>query len=463
MSGRRVRLGSGGCGLEVDAREPPLRTFRDSSPHVESANDTDRRNAREWPCALPGRLRASGPSPQPPAPSRSRAPLRSCVSAALLLAAAGSASAANWEVAPLISGGYRYSDNYRLSLPEDEIDVSGAEADAQVTFRTVDPRTLFSVTPRVRATAFPSESDEDSTDYFLSSVISDTTPRRSIGAAFDFAREDVVRSELPEAGDDGGDLGDPDGGDSGRSLLRNERDLIVFVPFFNYDLSQRQRLELQARYLDADFDRDGAGELQDFSEVGASVGWRMRYSERSSFLVRGAVAQYDTTFETDAVGADVEWGREFSPTSRMYVRLGARQTRPENGDDDTNLIAGIGGRWNSQRNVLFLDLTRSIEPISAGTVVERHQLRVRVDHDISQRVALTIAARGSHDEEIEGGGSYPTRKFASGEVGLEWRLQRYLALRTTYNRRWQDYADEPDSRNANGFLISLVYEPKRPE
>jgi hypothetical protein len=388
--------------------------------------------------------------------------LRACV-AAVLLCASTAAVSANWEVAPVISGGYRYSDNYRLSLPENEIEVSGAEADALVTVRTVDPRTLFEVTPRVRATVFPGESEEDSTDYFLSSAISDTTPRRTVGAAFDFAREDVVRSELPEAGEGGGDLGNPDGGDSGRSLQRNRRDLILLNPFFSYEVNQRNRLELQARYLDADFQREGTGELQDFSEIGASVGWRLRYSERSSFLFRGVAAQYDTTFETDSLGGEVEWGREFSPTSRMYVRLGARQTQPERGGSDTNLVAGVGGRWNSQRNVLFLDLTRSIEPISAGTVVERHQLRVRVDHDISQRVAFTIAARGSHDEEIEGGGDYPTRKFASGEVGLEWRLQRYLALRTTYNRRWQDYADEPDSRNANGFLISLVYEPKRPD
>ncbi len=29
----------------------------------------------------------------------------------------------------------------------------------------------------------------------------------------------------------------------------------------------------------------------------------------------------------------------------------------------------------AQRNTLFLDLTRSVGPVSAGTVVERYQLR----------------------------------------------------------------------------------------
>ncbi|MFL6576403.1 MAG: hypothetical protein ACJ8MR_07290, partial [Povalibacter sp.] len=116
---------------------------------------------------------------------------------------------------------------------------------------------------------------------------------------------------------------------------------------------------------------------------------------------------------------------------------------------------------SSQRNQLFLDLTLTVEPISAGTVVERYQLRLRLDHDISPRVALVFGLRGAHDQDVDDASTYPTRKFASGEVGVEWRVQRVLSLTATYNRLWQEYEDEPADRNSNGFLISLVYEPKR--
>src|SRR5687768_14215389 len=78
------------------------------------------------------------------------------------LAAASTASAANWEVAPRVEAGYRYSDNYHLGPPGTEVDVSGGETDARVTFRTLDPRTQVEITPRVQATYFPDDPDDDS-------------------------------------------------------------------------------------------------------------------------------------------------------------------------------------------------------------------------------------------------------------------------------------------------------------
>ena len=66
----------------------------------------------------------------------------------------------------------------------------------------------------------------------------------------------------------------------------------------------------------------------------------------------------------------------------------------------------------------------------------------------------------SRDEEIEDG-TYPTREYAIGEVGFEWRWQRTLSLIGSYNYRWQEYEDEPSDRDASGFLIGIVYEPKR--
>src|SRR5688572_24512994 len=85
--------------------------------------------------------------------------------------AACTATAANWETAPRVQAGYRYSDNYRLDLPsEGEIEVSGAEADVGVTLRTVDPRTNFEITPRINSTYFPDEKDEDSNNYYLNAA-----------------------------------------------------------------------------------------------------------------------------------------------------------------------------------------------------------------------------------------------------------------------------------------------------
>lgn len=369
------------------------------------------------------------------------------------------APAANWEVEPRVMAGYRYSDNYRLDLPEGEVEVSGAEADVGVTFRTVDPRTNFELTPRINATYFPDEKDEDSTDYYLTGGLSDVTPRRRINVPFMYSDEYVVDSEFPEAGE-GGDLGEPDQGDSGRFVQRNRRNYFRIAPTMSYDISQRYRMELNAHYLQADFENQLPGFQQDFSEVGAGAGFGFLTSPRSALLVRGLVSQYDTTSTTDAYGGELEWNTQYSPNSRAYVRIGAQQTKPENGASDTNVIAGAGGQWASQRNTLFLDFTRSVGPVSAGTVVERHQLRIRIDHDVSQRFALRTGVRLSRDEEVEAG-SYPTREYAIGELGFEWRWLRQWSLIGSYNYRWQEYEDEPSDASASAFLIGIVYEPKR--
>jgi hypothetical protein len=393
-----------------------------------------------------------------------RASSRLFISPAILFAALGAAStasAANWEVAPRVEAGYRYSDNYHLGPPGTEVDVSGGEADARVTFRTLDPRTQVEITPRVQATYFPDEPDDDSVDGFLDAEFVDVTPRRRIGVLGAFSHQDVVRSELPGGDEGGGDLGEPVDGDSGRFVEHNTRNYGRIAPFVRYDVTQRQWIEVEAHYLQADFEKQLENAQQDFSETALSAGWGFRYSERSSVSLSTVASRYETTFDTDAYGAFVQWDTNFSETSRFYVRAGAQQTEPENGERDTNAIAGIGGEWNSPRNTLLLDLTRSVEPISAGTVVERYQLRMRIHHEVSPRVALMLGARASRDEAIDAASTFPTREYVAAEGGFEWRVMRNFAVTATYGYRWQEYADELSDRSANGFLIGLVYEPRR--
>ena len=387
------------------------------------------------------------------------------ISPAILFAAllaAGTASAENWEIAPRVEAGYRYSDNWHLGPPGTEVEVSGGETDAQVAFRTLDPRTQIEITPRILATYFPDAQDDDSVDGYLDGRFEDVTPRRRMGVTGSFAHETVTRSELPEGGDvGGGDLGNPATGDSGRFIEHNKRDYLSVSPFISYDVTQRQRLDFNAYYLQADFEKQLENAQQDFSEEGVEAGWGYRFSERSSLSVHALASRYETNFDTDAYGAYLQWDTNFTENSRVYVRAGAQQTKAESGESDTNVIGGVGGRWNNQRNTLFLDLTRTVEPVSAGTLVERYQLRMQIHHDVSPRVSLMLGARGSHDDAIAEASTFVTRKYAAAEGGFEWRVLRNFAVTATYSYRWQEYADELSDRSANGFLVGFVYEPRR--
>jgi hypothetical protein len=88
---------------------------------------------------------------------------------------------------------------------------------------------------------------------------------------------------------------------------------------------------------------------------------------------------------------------------------------------------------------------------------------MQINHEVSPRVSLLLAARGTRDEDVADSGTFPTRKYAAAEGGFEWRVLRNFAVTATYGYRWQEYADELSDRSANTFLIGLVYEPKRPE
>jgi hypothetical protein len=438
------------------ARIPAFRAIRTSNVQQRRA---DGQSTRAWRTHSPSPLAGEGWGEGARA-SRASSTGYSLTAALAALLASASASAANWEVAPRVEGGYRYNDNYHLELPGAEIEVSGVQADAAVTFRTVDPRTTAEITPRVRATYFPDESDEDSTDYFLGGLLHDETPRRRMGVRGDFSQEDVVRSEFPGTEIEGG-LGNPDDLDSGRIIERNRRDLVRAAPYFSYDVSQRYRVDLDAHYVVVSYDETQEGFQQDFREMGVGAGAGIRLSPRSSLMLRGVVSQYETGIDADAYGAHAEWTTDYSPTSRFYMRLGAQQTEPDGRESDSNFIAGIGGRWQSERNRLFLDLTRTVGPISAGTIIERHQLRFRLDHDISERVTTLLGARVSRDESIDEQSTYPTREYAAAEAGIEWRIQRQWSLTARYDYRWQEYEDEPSDASANGFLIGVIYEPKR--
>src|SRR4029079_14954116 len=124
------------------------------------------------------------------------------------------------------------------------------------------------ITPRVQATYFPdTDEDEDALDGYLNARFEDVTPRRRMGVEGNFSHEDVVRSELPEGGDAGsGDLGNPAAGDSGRFVEHNTRDYILVSPFIRYDVTQRQRLDFEAHYVRAEFDKQLENAQQDWSE-----------------------------------------------------------------------------------------------------------------------------------------------------------------------------------------------------
>lgn len=377
--------------------------------------------------------------------------------------AAGHAAAAEWELNPRLEAGYLYDDNYRLGTPGNEIDVSGPMADVQMEWRALTQTSEFSLTPRVRATYFPDAQDLDSVDYFANLKWQHRGQRLTSLLTGEFSLLDIVRSEQPGV-DTGGDLGEPDLGDSGHVVADNRRRYATVRPAFLFDISQRRQFQFSAGYTDVKFDEQFFGAQVDYRSADFALGLLTRINERSNLTVRLRGSQYDLASRldtNDAYGAELEWDRTTAADTRSYFRLGAQQVELLDGETETNWVAGAGVNFLMGRNELFLDGTHSIGPSSAGALVTRDQLRVRWTRAFTPRLNLLAGLRATRDEDVENTlfTVFTERKYAVGDLGLEWRWQEEYSLRVAYDFTWQEYEDSTVDAKSSGAMVSVTYQP----
>jgi hypothetical protein len=391
-----------------------------------------------------------------------RRSLAHAVSLALVSAIGLPAAAAPWEFNPTVEAGYLYDDNYRLAMPGGEIDVQGPLVDAALELRTLTQKGEFSFTPRVRATYFSDAPELDSVDYFGTLNWLHRGQRVASQLRGEFAQEDVVTSEQPDAGV-GGDLGEPDLGDGGRVLVDNRRTRAILRPSFNFELSERRQIELGAGYTDVSFEDEISAAQVDYNVIDAYAGLVTRLNERSSLTtrLRGARYDIDTREESNAYGAEVQWDTRTIADTRRYIRIGAQNVEVSNGESETAWLAGAGVNWIMGRNELFADLSRNVGPSSAGVIVARDQLRLRWTRAMTPRLSLLAGLRGTHDDDIDPASTFQPRKYATGDVGLQWRWQEEFSLRVAYDYTWQEFRDDLDDATSSGAMLSILYQPQQ--
>lgn len=390
-----------------------------------------------------------------------KAVLTALGTASLGLGAAGGAHAdAAWEFTPTVEAGYLIDDNYRLAPPGAEVDVSGPLVDAELAMRTLTQRGEFSFTPRVRATYFPDERDLDSTDYFGALDWLHNGQRVTSRLRGDFAQQDVINSEQPDAGVDT-DLGEVDIGDSGRVLTRNTRTRFGVRPDFRFDVSPRKEIQIGANYTDVSYDNQIDGAQVDFNLKELTAGLVSRVNERSTLTTRVRGAQFDieTQGTTDSYGAELEWSTRSVSETRTFLRAGAQNVSLPSGNDETAWVAGGGVNWIAGRNELLADIARSVAPSSAGLVITRDQLRLQLTRAMTPRLELLAGLRGIHDDEVDDASGFTPRSYATANVGLQWRWQEEFAFRIAADYTWQEFDDAVDDATSTGAMLSVVYQP----
>jgi hypothetical protein len=375
--------------------------------------------------------------------------------------ASAPAGAAPWEFNPSIEAGLLFDDNYRLT-PGTEIDVQGPLVDAALEMRTLTQTGEFSFTPRIRATYFPDETELDSVDYFGKLDWQHRGQRVQTNIRGDFAQQDIVNSEQPDAGT-GGDLGEPDIGDSGISFIDNRRVHASLRPSVSFDVSQRNALQFGAGYADVNFDRQVLNAQEDYSVADVVAGLASRMNETSTLITRLRGARYDIESQevTSGYGAELEWNRRTVADTRSYFRAGAQNVELQNGKTETAWIAGLGVEFLAGRNELFADLSRNVGPSSAGTVITRNQLRVNWTRAITPRLSLLAGLRGTYDEDVDPVATFQPRRYATGNVGLQWFWQEEFSLRAAYDYTRQEFRNSGNDATSSGAMITVLYQPQQ--
>ncbi len=393
---------------------------------------------------------------------------------AVLLVTAGLAcavsSAADWQVNPRLSVGGTYDDNYLMDSDAQALSVSGADIEGQLDLRRLTQTGSVTLTPRVNA-SFYDESSEDSVDSYLRGVLQHNGQRYSTGLAINYANEATSRSERP--GIDDPDLGEPDGGDSGIIVRNNKRELIGLQPSWRFDVTERNGMDVRARYSDVSFDKTSFGQTG-FTAYGGSLGWVYKLSQTDSVTLRGDAGKYDpdsiVARDADSFGAEAEWDRQFSDVSKAYLRGGFRRTNQDELPTDvvdrkavTSYVGGAGIEWSFVITKVLADLNMSVDPNSSGVLVKRDQVRLRFDRQFSQRLAGNFGVRYMRDKSVDDAITLGDRRYGVATAGIAWRQSRSISLTAEYNYTNQKFHNVGPDREAdsNAARLAVVYEPHR--
>jgi len=386
-----------------------------------------------------------------------------------LVLTASAARADQWQFNPRVELGGETDSNYLLVPTSSATSVSGGFGNVLLELRDIGQTTEFRFAPGVYATYFPNESDYHSTNPY---GYLELTHRGQVSTArlwAEYADQSTVFSERLTSNVGAGGLGNPTGGDSGFLALFNRRKTIHVNPSFAFEVSPLNHIAADLNYYNSAYDHFIPNTYTGYHVVAGSVGWVHDLTQRTSWTVRALYSHNQPeapSITTNSAGLEGEWSERVSDTSRAYARVGGRRTQFDQipagqSDRATSYYGGAGMDWSFQVTQLFLDVTRTVEPISSGYTVERDQLVGRVTRNLSPVLLGYVGARAFKDKALESQTPYNDRTYAVGTVGFEWRFLRAWTVVGQYNYTRQKYVDFPEAATSNAATLSVVYEPHR--
>jgi hypothetical protein len=205
----------------------------------------------------------------------------------------------------------------------------------------------------------------------------------------------------------------------------------------------------------------------------ASLGYQFAMSLRSTLTFRGIGSKFlpDQGGDSTTYGAELEWSTRVTEKAQYYVRGGIQHTQFDANPvfktparNANSFAGGAGVSWSFPVTTVFVDALRLVSPSAQGYAVLQDQLRARVEHRVTARLADFVGITGIKNQSLGNASTaLSDRRYIAAITGLEWRMYRQWSLTGTYSYTWQQYVTQQNTAHSNAINISVIYEPHRPE
>ncbi len=383
----------------------------------------------------------------------------------ILLGTIAAAEAAEWRFDPVFRIAGDYDDNPFLSIRTDvDENVSGylAEAGVKIAYRseTAD----FSIRPRIRTSAYGSDTDIDSDDQFLRFNFNRDTVSTNFRFRGRYSRESTRTAERADT-----DLTveDPDeilDDDTGRVGIRGRRESLNLVPTFTYNISNVNAVSLNLNYTDTRFDEDAfAGLLTDYADLRVNASFRRAISERTDFIVTATARNYQTdrgNNEVDGIGLNVGIGRSLSETTRIRAVVGLEDTELASGESDQNWVADVSFVRKLKTIRILAQYRRSIAASGSGDLATRDSINLNFSRDLNDRISAGIGVRAYATHALKvGPGILDDRNYIQLRPQITWHISPAFSLEGNYRFTFLDRESLGESSNSNQVTLWLSYHP----
>ncbi len=405
------------------------------------------------------RLSISGlcfPSPPPGFSARSL-----LIASLLFLTAAApfNSSAAEWYLQPLVKAQAEYDDNPRLRPNKPDDSVTGGILAVEMDLGVKTPVNELSIKPRLRSAYYDNDDGLDSNDIFVDLFGSHSTKRGLWELKAGYARDTTLTSELEDTGLV----------EDARRRNRWDADLA-----WRYVLTQRTNAKFGIEYTDVRFESSSDPQTRLFDYNNAQLYTTLTYdytaSDQLSLGLKAAKFDVpDLDSDTDSYTAILGLRHDFSPVLQGSLQTGIRTSErdfKENGvnqdSSDTGAILEASLTGETPLTTWELSLSRLPRANGRGFLLERDQLMLSLEQDISPSLSGRLNGRVLESESLDDSSNLADREYARVGLGLKWRFSRRWYLDGRYRHIWQKLGDDSSNKaEANSVLISLAYEGDR--